>query len=116
MLTAGVLSQVSVTYNSVSVASTAATGGTGPYTEAYYISTTSGFSPGPSNIVSGASGLAATITGLVPNTQYYVKAIYTDTGASNATVTSSQLAISTAATGLNPNQFQQSPVVGQIDL
>lgn len=116
-LTAGTLSQVSVTYNSVTVQSTAATGGTGPYTEAWYISTTTGFSPGPGNIVSGLSGLGPnTITGLVPNTQYYVKVVYTDTGASNATVTSTQLAITTAATGLNPNQFSQSPIVGMIDL
>lgn len=114
-LTAGVLSQVSVASNSVSVASTAATGGTGPYTEAWYISTTTGFSPGVGNIVAGASGLAATITGLTPLTQYYVKVVYTDTGNSNVTVTATQLAISTSATGLSPNQFAQSPIVGTID-
>lgn len=114
--TAGTLSQVAVFANSVQVASTAATGGTGPYTEAWYISTTSGFSPGSGNLVAGASGLAATITGLTPNTQYYVKVVYTDTGNSNVTVTSSQLSISTTATTLNPNAFMQSPVVGMIDL
>lgn len=115
-LTAGTLSQVSVTSTSISVSSTAATGGTGPYTEAYYISTTTGFSPGSGNIVAGASGLAATITGLIPNTTYYIKAVYTDTGDSNATVTSTQLSSVTSATTLNPNQFTQSPIVGQIDL
>lgn len=115
-LTAGVLSQVAVAANSVSVASTAASGGTGPYTEAYYISTTSGFSPGVGNIVSGASGLAATISGLIPNTAYFVKVVYTDTGASNATVTSAQLAISTTAPVLSPNQFSQSPYLGKLDL
>ena len=115
-LTAGVLSQVAVSANSVSVSSTAASGGTGPYTEAWYISTTSGFTPGSGNIVSGASGLSATISGLIPNTQYYVKVVYTDTGNSNATVTASQLAIATTAPVLNPNQFAQSQYLGTIDL
>lgn len=116
-LTAGTLSQVAVFSTSVQVQSTAATGGTGPYTEAWYISTSSGFSPGSGNIVAGLSGLGpVTISGLIPNTQYYVKVVYTDTGNSNATVTSSQLAISTSAAVLSPNQFIQSPFLGQIDL
>lgn len=115
-VTAGILSQVAVSSTSVQVASTAATAGTGPYTEAWYISTTSGFSPGAGNIVAGASGLAATITGLIPLTQYYVKVVYTDTGASNATATATQLAIATTASTLNQNQFQQSAFLGTIDL
>jgi hypothetical protein len=117
MLTAGVLSQVAVAANSVTVQSTAASGGTGPYTEAWYISTVSGFTPGVGNIVAGLSGLGpVTISGLIPNTQYYVKVVYTDTGASNATVTSAQLAISTTAQVLNPNQFAQTEYLGTIDL
>lgn len=115
-LTPGVLSQVSVLSTSVTVASTAATGGTGPYTEAWYISTTSGFSPGGGTLVAGASGLMATIGSLIPNTQYYVKVVYTDTGASNATVTSSQLAIATTAPVLNPNQFGITEFLGTPDL
>lgn len=114
-LTAGVISQAGVTGNSISVSSTAASGGTGPYTEAYYISTTTGFSPGAGNIVAGASGLAATISGLTPNTQYFVKVVYTDVGAS-ATITSNQLSSVTGAAGLSPNSFQQSPTAGMIDL
>lgn len=115
-LTAGTLSQVAVSGSSISVSSTPATGGTGPYTEAYYISTTTGFSPGAGNIVAGASGLAATISGLTPNTQYYIKAVYTDVGASNATITSTQLASVTGAASLSPNSFNQTPTAGQIDL
>lgn len=114
-LTAGTLSQVSVAANSVSVASTAATGGTGPYTEAWYISTTTGFSPGGGNIVAGASGLAAVITGLIPLTAYFVKVVYTDTGNSNATVTSSQLAVATTVSVLGPNQFAPTPYIGMLD-
>jgi len=113
-ITAGTLSQVGVASTSVQVSSTAATGGTGPYTEAWYISTVSGFSPGPGNIVAGASGLSATISGLIPNTQYYVKVVYTDSLA--ATATSTQLAIATTAPLLNPNQFAQSQFLGTIDL
>lgn len=116
-LTAGVLSQIAVAANSVTVQSTAATGGTGPYTEAWYISTTSGFSPGAGNIVAGLSGLGpVTIPNLIPNTSYFVKVVYTDTGASNATVNASQLAIATTAPVLNPNQFAQTSLVGTIDL
>lgn len=116
-LTAGTVSQAGVTSTSITVQTTAATGGTGPYTEAYYISTTTGFSPGAGNIVAGLSGLGPNaITGLVPNTQYYVKVVYTDTGASNATITSTQLASTTGPVTLNPNAFNQSPTVGQIDL
>lgn len=114
-LTAGVLSQVSVTSTSISVAATAATGGTGPYTEAYYISTVTGFSPSGSNIVAGASGLSATITGLIPNTSYFIKVIYTDTGNSNVTVTATQLASVTSATSINPNVFAPSVIVGMLD-
>ncbi len=115
-LTAGTVSQVAVFDTSIQVASTAATGGVGPYTEAWYISTTTGFTPGAGNIVAGASGLAATITGLIPNTQYYVKVVYTDTGNANATINSNQLAIATTAQVLNPNQFQQTQFLGTIDL
>lgn len=116
-LTAGSLSLVSANSNSIVVQSTAATGGTGPYTEAYYISTSNGFSPGPGNIVSGASGLGpVTISGLIPATQYYVKVVYTDTGNGNATVTSSQLSALTLFGVLSPNQFLQSPYLGMIDL
>lgn len=115
-LTAGTLSQVAVTANSISVSSTPATGGTGPYTEAYYISTTSGFTPGVGNQVIGASGLSATITGLTPNTKYYVEVVYTDTGNGNATVDSAQLASVTGASTLSQNQFQQSPTAGMLDM
>lgn len=115
-LTAGVLSQVSVASTSVAAISTAASGGVGPYTQQWYISTTSGFSPGGGNIVAGATSLSETFSGLIPNTQYYLKVVFTDTGNSNATITSSQLAIATTAQVLSPNQFQQSQFLGTIDL
>jgi len=97
-LTAGTLSLISVGNTSDSLLATAATGGTGPYTYQWYRSTASGFTPGPSNLLLGATSLALTDTGLVPGTQYYYSMIATDTGAGNATVTYAQLAVATPAT------------------
>jgi hypothetical protein len=114
-LTAGVISLVKKYHDKIEVASTNATGGTGPYTVAWYISKTSGFSPDESSATS-ATGLHSTITGLVPGQQYYVKAVYTDTGASGATVTSDQLAVQTDAQGFNQNAFTQAPGLGEVDL
>lgn len=114
-LTAGVITLVSASANQVSLSATAASGGTGPYTQQWYISTTSGFSPGAGNIVAGATNLSAVISGLIPGTQYYAKVVYTDTGASNATVTATQFAVSTTAPVQNINSFAQSPQLGMID-
>jgi hypothetical protein len=115
-LTAGVLSQVSVTDTIASLVSTAASGGTGPYTQQWYRSTTTGFSPGVGNIITGATDLTLTDTGLIPNTQYFYKVVYTDTGDSNTTVTSSQLAVSTTVALLSQNQFDQKAYIGTLDL
>lgn len=115
-LTAGIISQLSVGSNSASLSATAASGGTGPYTQQWYRSTTTGFSPGGGNIIAGATALTLNDSGLIPNTIYYYKVVYTDTGNSNATVTATQLAVTTTPTQLSQNQFAQSPVVGMIDL
>lgn len=115
-LTAGVLSQLSVASNTAQLSSTAASGGTGPYTQQWYRSTTTGFSPGGGNIIAGATALTLNDSGLIPNTPYFYKVVYTDTGNSNTTVNSTQLAVTTTATQLNPNQFAQTTVVGMIDL
>lgn len=115
-LTAGTLSQGAVYGESALVNSTPATGGTGPYTQQWYMSTSSGFSPGPGNILAGQTGLSAQVSGLIPNTPYYFKVIYTDTGHSNDTVTATQLAITTTAMSLSQNQFAQTPVLGMVDL
>lgn len=115
-VTAGALSQLSVGSNVASLLSAAATAGTGPYTYQWYRSTTNGFTPGAGNLISGATALTLNDTGLIPNTTYYYKVIATDTGAGNATSTSSQLAVVTTASDLNPNQFAQSETLGVVDL
>ena len=115
-VTAGALSLVSVQPTSASLLSAAASGGTGPYTYQWYRSTTSGFSPGGGNILSGKTALSLSDTGLIPNTTYFYKVIATDTGDSNLTSTSAQLEVVTLPQTLSQNQFQQSPIVGMIDL
>lgn len=115
-VTAGALSQNSVSAYGANLTSAAATAGTGPYTYQWYRSTTTGFSPAAGSLIAGATSLTLADTGLTPLTNYFYKVIATDTGAGNATSTSSQLAVTTTATTLNPNQFAQSPIVGMIDL
>ncbi len=115
-LTAGVITLVSKTQNSASLSATAASGGTSPYTQQWYRSTTTGFTPGGGNIISGATGLTLADTGLVPNVTYYYKVVYTDVGHSNETIEATQLAVTTLVATLQQNQFQQVPYVGQIDL
>lgn len=114
-LTAGVLSQVSVGPTTDSLITTAASGGTGPYTQQWYRSTVTGFSPGGGNIITGATALILNDTGLIPNTQYYYKVVFTDTGASNVTINSAQLAVATSVPTLSQNQFDQSEYLGVVD-
>ncbi len=92
--TAGALSQLSVSDTKASLSSAAATGGAAPYTYQWYRSTTSAFSPGAGNLISGATALTLNDTGLIPNTQYYYKVRATDSN--SVTGDSSQLAVATA--------------------
>ncbi len=68
-----------------------ATGGTPPYSYQWYRDTTSGFMPGPGNILSGKTSLSLSDTGLVPGTTYFYKIVYTD--AASQTATSSQASL-----------------------
>lgn len=113
-LTAGVLSVVSVGTQSVSISSTDATSGTGPYTYQLYKSTTSGFSPGGGNIIAGATSLTYVDTAVIPGTQYYYKMVYTDS--IPASVTSAQLSVVTDSGNQVMNQFAQAPILGMLDL
>ncbi len=113
---AGALSQVSVSSNSDVLLSAAATGGVGPYTYQWYRSTASGFTPGAGNIISGATSLSLSDSGIIPLTAYYYKVVATDTGNGNATATSSQLVVVTLPSSLQINAFTQSPLIGTIDM
>jgi hypothetical protein len=112
-LTAGALTLVSVAATTANLSSAVATSGTAPYTYQWYRSTTSGFTPGSGNLISGATALTLADTGLIPNTTYYYKVVATDSV--SATATATQLAVVTAANPLQPNQFAQTTVAGQLD-
>lgn len=112
--TAGALSQASVGSTTASLSSAAATGGTGPYTYQWYRSTTTGFSPGGGNIITGATSLTLNDSGLIPNTAYFYKVVATDSG--SVASTSSQLAVSTTQPVLSQNAFSQSPFLGIVDM
>lgn len=114
-VTAGSLSQVSVGPTTASLLSAVATGGVGPYTYQWYRSTTQGFSPGVGNIISGATSLTLNDTGLTPGTLYYYVVKVTDTGDSNLTDDSTELAVTTSAPELSQNQFQMSSYLGVVD-
>lgn len=115
--TAGTLSNVSVTSNSIVNTQSVATGGTTPYTYAYYRSTVSGFTPGSGNAIGTAStNPLITDSGLTPGTQYYYRSIITDSNATPTSATATQLAVATVASSPNPNQFAQSTFLGVLDL
>lgn len=115
-LTAGTLSRVSVGQTSASLSSTVPTGGTTPYLYQWYRSTTSGFTPGTANALSGATLSTLTNTGLIAATQYYYKVVYTDSNATALVVTSAQLGVATAIADQNQNQFAQTEILGKLDL
>jgi hypothetical protein len=112
----GPISQVSVGPTTASLSCVAASGGTSPYTYQWYRSTTSGFTPGGGNILTGKTALTLNDSGLVPGTTYYYVVKVTDVGNSNATADSAQFTLVTAAPTLSPNQFAQQPYLGTIDL
>lgn len=114
-LAAGALSKVLVGQSTANLSSAVATGGTGPYTYQWYRSTTTGFSPGAGNILSGQTALTLADSGLLPNVSYFYVVVATDTGNSNVTANSSQLTVLTEPS-LSPNQFSQSLVVGMVDM
>lgn len=114
-LAAGALSKVLVGQTTANLSSAVATGGTGPYTYQWYRSTTSGFTVGAGNIISGATALTLADSGLLGGTQYYYKVVATDTGNSNLTAEATQLSVVTQPS-LSQNQFAQSPMVGVVDM
>lgn len=113
-LTAGVASLTAVTSTTATLTATAATGGTAPVTYQWYRSTTSGFTPGVGNIITGATSLTLNDTGLIPNTTYFYVLQASD--ASPTTVSYTQVTVLTQPQVLSQNQFALSPYVGMPDL
>lgn len=115
-VTAGALTKVSVGQTTASLSSAVAAGGSGPYTYQWYYSEDSGFTPDVDSIIDGATSLTLNMTGLKAGTQYYFAVVATDTGDSNATDESAELAVATSAAGQNQNQFAQTALLGMVDL
>ena len=86
--TAGFTCFSSATANSITVTTTLATGGTGPYFYQWYRSTTSGFVPGSVNIITGATNVIYTDSNVVAGTIYYYKVVVNDSA--NHVITSNQ--------------------------
>ncbi len=114
--TAGTISQVAVASTTDSLLTSAATGGTTPYTYQYYRSTTTNFSPGAATSISGATALALSDSGLTPGTVYYYKNVATDSAGTPSVVTTAQITVTTLAPTLSQNQFTESPFLGMLDL
>lgn len=116
VLAVGPITQLGVQGNAAQLSAAAASGGTGPYTYQWYRSTQSSFSPGGGNILAGETALTLDDSSLIPNTIYYYKIRVTDTGNSNATADSAELAVTTTNMTQSQNQFAQSPILGMLDL
>lgn len=114
-VTAGAITVVSTQPGSTQLSSAPATAGTGPYTYQWYRGTSSGFTPGAGNILPGKTALQITDTTVTPNTAYYYKVIATDTGAGNATSTSSAAAAPSGPATLQMNQIGQMMTAGVVD-
>lgn len=69
----------------VTLAATPANGGDEPYSYQWYRSTSTGFTPGAGNIMSGFTSLTGTDTGRTNGTTYYYKLVVTDESGASAT-------------------------------
>lgn len=114
-ITAGALSQVSVSSTSDSLLATASTGGTAPYSYQWYRSTVTGFSPGSLSAVSGATALSLNDSPLTPGTQYYYKVVVIDSAATPLSASYTQLGVLTTQAVLSQNQFAETAFLGLVD-
>ncbi len=104
----------------VALSATPPTGGEPPYTYRWYRSTSSGFTPGSGNLLSGLSSLSGTDSGVSNGTRYYYRLVASDgAGAAvkfaeiNATPTAPAPAAPQSA--LHPNEPAGMTVLGSAD-
>lgn len=114
-LTAGSLSQVSVSDVAASLIASAAVSGTTPYTYQWYRSTISGFGVASASAV-GTNSLSLSDTGLTAGTVYYYKQTIVDSNATPATTSTAQLVVTTLAQQVSQNAFQEAPYLGMCDM
>jgi hypothetical protein len=87
---------ISYSSSQVVLTVTSEAGGVPPYARQWYRSTSSGFTPGPGNILTGQTATTLTDTTVVNNTTYYYKYVTTDNNSDTAT--SAQTSVTTYAT------------------
>lgn len=110
----GSLSVVAVGSSTDSLLSPAATGGSGSVTYQWYRSTATGFTPGSTTLITGATALALNDSGLTAGTTYYYEVVATDAAAAMAS--STQLTVTTTSAQPNPNQYSLAQFLGTLDL
>lgn len=116
-LAIGPITKLGSTSNSAQLSCAAPGGGTGPYTQKWYKSFTTGFTPGAAYEIPGATGLTLTDINLLPGVTYYYKVRVTDTGNGGATADSAQLTVDVpAGDPVEMNSFVQYPILGQVTL
>jgi hypothetical protein len=82
-----------------SLSSAAPSTGTAPYTYQWYVGGSSSFTPGTANIITGATALTLSQSGLTAATTYFYKLVATD---SASTLGTSTTAVTTATVGPTP--------------
>ncbi len=121
-LTPGIITVGAMTATTAQLTATKPLTGDAPFTYQWYRSTSSGFSPGPSNAVgdpieSSAASVELLDSGLTPGTAYFYDLIATEDGVSPDTANYVAVEADTTAGGAqNPNQFGQTTTLGMIDL
>lgn len=111
-LTAGAISQVSVSQTTDSLASAVATMGSSPYTYQWYRNVVGSATIGSS--VSGATALTLNDSSLIPGTVYWYHVIVTD--ALGSVATSAGLSVTTLNPSvISPNAFTEGPFLGMLD-
>lgn len=91
-LVSGTTSLTSTSATTITLGTTAATGGTSPYTYQWYRSTTSGFTPAAGNALAGKTATTCADATATRGVMYYYKVVATDSAGSPASVTSNQTA------------------------
>lgn len=114
-LAAGTVTTGTVTSTSVQLTAAAPTGGLAPYTYQWYDSPGgTGFSANPSTLVSGATTLSNTFTGLIPNTYYGFQLNVLDS--SGQSVFTKQYSVSTGNTSPTVAGESSEAQTGQVNV
>ena len=118
-LTAGAITSSNITGTSDTVSVATATSGTTPYSYQWYRSTTTGFVPGTTTKLAGATGQTLNDSGLQLGVKYYYLNIVIDSAATPASATAAQVGVQllqTPQSSPSQNAFAMAPYLGMTDL